>query len=112
MKLIVDHANIEVIKEMYSYFPIDGVTTNPSIISKEGRNPYEVLSEIRDFIGKDADLHVQVVSLKAEDMIEEAGVILDRLGSNTYITIPVTREGWKAMKELSSQGIKIPATAI
>ncbi len=53
MKLIVDYANLEKIKEMYMYYPVDGVTTNPSILAKEKRNPYEVLKEIREFISKD-----------------------------------------------------------
>lgn len=112
MKFIVDYANLEQIKEIYSYYPVDGVTTNPSILAKEGKPPYEVLSEIREFIGSDAELHVQVVSLTAEKMIAEAEVILDKLGKNTYVKVPVTREGLKAIKELSSRGVNITATAI
>lgn len=62
MKFIIDDANIKAIKHLYEYFPVDGVTTNPSILAKSKRQPYEVLKEIRDFIGEKADLHVQVVS--------------------------------------------------
>lgn len=112
MKLIIDHANLEKIKEIYSYYPVDGVTTNPSILAKEKRNPYEVLKEIREFIGKDGGLHVQVISKIAEDMIKEAYKIIEVLGQNTYIKIPVTREGLKAIKILSKEGINITATAI
>ncbi len=112
MKLIIDHANLEKIKEIYSYYPVDGVTTNPSILAKEKRNPYEVLKEIREFIGKDGELHVQVISKIAEDMIKEAYKIIEVLGQNTYIKIPVTREGLKAIKILSKEGINITATAI
>ena len=72
MKLLIDDANIENIKRIYEYYAIDGVTTNPSILAKNGHNPYETLKEIREFIGNDAELHVQVVSKKAEDMIAEA----------------------------------------
>ena len=54
MKFIIDDANIESIKNIYEYFPIDGVTSNPTILAKAGRNPFEVLKEIREFIGKDA----------------------------------------------------------
>ena len=75
MKLIIDYANLEKIKEMYMYYPVDGVTTNPSILAKENRNPYEVLKEIREFIGNDGELHVQVISKIAEDMVEEADKI-------------------------------------
>ena len=101
MKLLIDDANIENIKRIYEYYAIDGVTTNPSILAKNGRNPYETLKEIREFIGNDAELHVQVVSKKAEDMIAEGHRIVDMLGKNTYIKIPTVPEGLKAMKKLS-----------
>lgn len=112
MKLIVDFANLNQIKEMYDYYPIDGVTTNPSILAKEGKNPYEVLKAIREFIGADAELHVQVVSLDAESMIKEAHRIQEELGTNTYVKVPVSREGLKAIKALSVEGVNITATAV
>jgi TalC/MipB family fructose-6-phosphate aldolase len=112
MKLIVDFANLDQIKELYEYYPLDGVTTNPSILAKEEKNPYEVLKGIREFIGPDADLHVQVISLDAETIIKEARVIQQKLGATTYIKIPVTREGLKAMKALALEGANITATAI
>ena len=112
MKLIVDYANLEKIKEMYMYYPVDGVTTNPSILAKEKRNPYEVLKEIREFISKDGELHVQVISKDAENMIKEAYKIREELGDNTYIKIPVTKEGLKAIKILANDDINITATAI
>lgn len=111
MKLLIDDANIEAIKKLYDLYPIDGVTTNPSILAKSKRNPYEVLKEIRAFIGDD-ELHAQVLSLKAEDMIEEAYKMVEILGKNTYIKIPSIPEGFKAMKALSKAGFKITATAI
>ena len=83
MKFIIDDANVEAIKNLYEFFPVEGVTTNPSILAKSGRAPYEVLGEIREIIGADADLHVQVVSKKAEDMVREAKVICEKLGQNT-----------------------------
>lgn len=112
MKLIIDDANINLITTIYEYYPVDGVTTNPSILSKNGKNPYEVLHEIRNFIGKDAELHVQVVSKNCEGMLEDANRILEELGDNTFVKIPVTREGLRAIKILSSKGINITATAI
>lgn len=112
MKLIVDFANLEQIKELYTYYPIEGVTTNPSILAKEGKNPYEVLKEIRAFIGADAELHAQVISLDAESMIQEAHRMQKELGANTYVKIPVTKEGLKAMKTLAAEGANITATAI
>lgn len=112
MKLIVDFANLEQIKELYAYYPVEGVTTNPSILAKEKKNPYTVLKGIREFIGADAELHVQVIADKAEAMVEEAQRIRKELGENTYVKVPVTREGLKAMKILAAQGVLITATAI
>lgn len=112
MKLLIDNANIENIKKIYEYYAIDGVTTNPSILLKEGKNPYEVLKEIRNFIGKDAELHVQVISTTADEIIKEGHKMVEELGENTYIKIPTIPEGLKAMKILSSEGYKVTATAI
>lgn len=58
MKFIIDDANVEAIKNLYEFFPVEGVTTNPSILAKAKKHPYEVLGEIREIIGADADLHV------------------------------------------------------
>ncbi len=111
MKLLIDDANIEKIKKLYDLYPIDGVTTNPSILAKSKRNPYEVLKEIREFIGDD-ELHAQVLSRTAEGMIEEAHKMAEILGKNTFIKVPSIPEGFKAMKALSKEGFKITATAI
>lgn len=112
MKLLIDDANIEKIRKIYEFYTIDGVTTNPSILSKTGRNPYEVLKEIRNLLGNDAELHVQVVSNTADEMILEGHKIANELGKNTYIKIPTIPEGLKAMKVLHSEGYNITATAI
>ena len=112
MKLLIDDANIEKIKKIYDLYPIDGVTTNPSILAKSGRAPYEVLREIRAFIGAEAELHVQVISKTAEGMVAEGKKIAAELGMNTFIKVPTIPEGLKAMKQLSSEGYKITATAI
>ena len=81
-------------------------------MAKNGKNPYETLKEIREFIGNDAELHVQVVSNTAEAMVEEGHRIVKELGENTYVKIPTVPEGLKAMKQLSNEGYKITATAI
>ncbi|MHC1750601.1 MAG: transaldolase family protein [Cellulosilyticaceae bacterium] len=112
MKLIIDDANIDLIKSVYEYYPIDGVTTNPSILAKCGRNPYEVLKEIRSFIGTEAELHVQVVAKDAAGMIDDAHRIIEILGKNTYVKIPSIPEGFKAMKALKKESINLTATAI
>ena len=112
MKLIIDDVHIDQIKKIYEFYPVDGVTTNPSILAKSGRKPYEVLREIREFIGSEAELHVQAVAKTAEGMIEDAHRIIAELGTNTYVKIPAVPEGFKAMKELNKEGILITATAI
>ena len=112
MKLIIDDAHIDKIKQLYEYFPVDGVTTNPSILAKAGRDPYEVLGEIRAFLGAEGELHVQVLSQTAEEMVAEAGRIHAALGENTFVKVPVTREGLKAIKLLAAAGCNVTATAI
>lgn len=112
MTFLIDDADIERIKALYNYYPIDGVTTNPSILAKYGKNPYEALFAIREFIGNKAALHVQVVSTTAEDMVNEGRKIERMLGNNTYIKIPTVPEGLKAMQILRSEGYHVTATAI
>ena len=112
MKLLIDDAKIEAIKAIYNYYPVDGVTTNPSILAKTGRPPFEVLKEIRAFIGEEAELHAQVISRDAEGMVAEGRKIARILGKGTYIKIPAVPEGLKAMKILSDEGYRITATAI
>lgn len=110
--LLIDDADIGKIKALYNYYPIDGVTTNPSILAKCGRPPYEALQDIREFIGNKAQLHVQVVSTTAEDMVTEGRKIERTLGNNTYIKIPSVPEGLKAMQILRGEGYHVTATAI
>ncbi len=112
MKLIIDDAHIELIRRVYEFYPVDGVTTNPTILAKSGKNPYEVLKEIRAFIGEGAELHVQAVSKEAAGMVKEAKRIVSELGKNTFVKIPSVPEGFKAMKMLQEEGILVTATAV
>ena len=112
MKLFIDHADTNAIRRLVDLYPIDGVTTNPTILAKSGRQPYEVLREIREFIGDEAELHVQVTARAAEGMVEDAHKIIKELGKNTFVKIPSVPEGFKAMMALHSEGIKLTATAI
>lgn len=66
MLMLIDDANLDEIKRIYEFYPCDGVTTNPSILKKQGGNPMEVLKAIREFLPEGAQLHAQVVSLTAE----------------------------------------------
>jgi len=112
MLYVLDTANLDQIKRAFDLYPMSGVTTNPSIISKENRSFLDILKGIREIIGEDKMLHVQAVSLKAEDMVKEAEYLNKTIGGNLYIKIPVIHEGIKAMKILKKKGIKITATAI
>lgn len=112
MKLLIDDAHIDKIKKIYKSYPVDGVTTNPSILAQIKRPPFEVLKEIREFIGADAELHVQVVARSVEGMIEDAHRIQAELGKNTYVKIPSIETGFETMKILKAEGVNITATAI
>lgn len=112
MLMLVDSANMEGIRRSYDILPIDGVTTNPSILKNEGVNPMERLKEIRKFIPHGSQLHCQVISTTAQDILREAEHIIEELGDRTFIKIPVFEEGVKAMKILSRRGINVTATAI
>ena len=112
MKLIIDDAHIDLIKKIYEYYPVDGVTTNPSILAKSGSQPFDVLKEIRSFIGEETELHVQVVANVADGMVDDAHRIVKELGANTYVKVPSIPEGFKAMKALAKENINITATAI
>ncbi len=112
MKLYIDSADTGEIKRLYDYYPVDGVTTNPSILYKAGEKPYDVLERIRNIIGDEGDLFVQTVSLSADEIIKEAEHIKESLGNNTYIKIPAFPEGIKAMKELKREGLRIASTAV
>lgn len=112
MRLLIDDANFDEIRRLYDLYPIDGVTTNPSILARTGRNPYEVLEEIRSFIGMEADLHAQVIARTAEGMVEDAHMIVNKLGEATFVKIPCVPEGFKAMRILKKEGIRTTGTAV
>lgn len=112
MKLCIDIADVEQIRRVYEFFPVDGVSTNPSILAKTGREPYEVLKEIRLIVGEDNELFVQATARKAEDMVHEARRIVRELGERTLVKIPCVPEGFKAMKMLHKEGVRFIGTAI
>jgi TalC/MipB family fructose-6-phosphate aldolase len=111
MKLLFDGADLTQIKAMDAIYPLDGFTSNPTSLKKTGRPPYDVLLEIRKYI-KERELHVQVVATEVDDMIKEAAVICEKLGANTYVKIPVDRNGLIAIAKLKKAGYNITATAI
>lgn len=112
MLVMLDTADHTSIKEGVKYFPLAGVTTNPSIVTKAKKDFWELQEGIRTIIGNDMMLFAQVVGETAEEMLEEARVLAARLGDNTYAKVPVTKEGLKAMSLIKAEGIGVLATAI
>lgn len=112
MELLIDDADLKAIEHIYEYYPVDGVTTNPSILAKAGRPPFALLKEIRALIGEQAQLHVQAVAKDAAGMVEDAKRIVSELPGNTYVKIPCVPEGFKAMRQLKGLGIPTTGTAI
>lgn len=113
MEYMFDTANIELIKKYNEIFPITGVTSNPSIIKKEGKiDFFNHFREIREIIGMDKTLHMQVVAKNCEGMLRDAEAILKNVDEKVCIKIPVTEEGLKAIRILKSRGVSITATAI
>ena len=109
MKLFLDTANVEHIKEANEMGVICGVTTNPSLIAKEGRDFIEVVKEISTIV--DGPISAEVISLDHKGMVEEADK-LSKIHKNIVIKLPMTLEGLKATKILSQKGIKTNVTLI
>jgi transaldolase len=107
MKLFIDTANINEIIEANALGIIDGVTTNPTLIAREGRDFIGVVREICAIV--DGPISAEVVSLKSEEMVKEARV-LAKIHKNIVIKIPITTEGLKATKVLSQEAIRTNLT--
>jgi len=107
MKFFADTANIEEIKQIKKWGLLDGVTTNPTIISRENRPFKEVVTEILQTV--DGPVNLEVISTDAEGMVREA-LKLASLASNVVVKIPMTTEGIIAVKELSARGVKTNVT--
>lgn len=109
MKLFIDTANVEEIKRANEMGVICGVTTNPSLIVKEGREFKEVVAEIAEIV--DGPISAEVISLEADKMVEEA-LELAEIHKNIVIKIPMTEEGLKSVNVLSKKNIKTNVTLI
>ena len=111
MKFFIDTANVEDIKKANDMGVICGVTTNPSLIAKEGKNFNDVIKEITSIVDGPISGEVKATTIKAEDMITEAREIA-KIHKNMVVKIPMTVEGLKAVKILSKEGIKTNVTLI
>lgn len=112
MEIILDTANLEEIRHYNDYYEITGVTSNPTILSKE-KDPdfWRRLDKIKEIIG-DKELHVQVTARDFEGMMRETEVLADHFGKEIYVKIPVNEEGLKTIKFAHKAGYRTTATAI
>ena len=109
MKIFIDTADVAEIREASSWGILDGVTTNPSLVAKTGRDLKSVIDEVCTLV--DGPVSAEVVSVDAPGMIEE-GERLSRLHKNVVVKIPMIPEGLKATKTLASRGIRVNMTLI
>ena len=112
MKILLDTANLKSIEYFNSCYPIVGVTTNPTILAREGGNPLDTLKSIREIIGEDKQLHIQLTESEYDKIVEEAEALVSLFGKNTFVKIPVTDIGLKATKALSDRGYGVTVTAV
>ena len=112
MKLFIDHADTNTIRRLVNIYPIDGVTTNPSILARAGRDPRETLREIREIIGEDGILFAQGLGATAEELAEDGRHISALCGENTIVKLPSIPEGFKAMRMLKKEGIATCGTVV
>ena len=109
MKFFIDTANVKEIREAASLGVVDGVTTNPSLIAKEGRDFKQVIEEICSIV--DGPISAEAVSLEAGKMVAE-GEGLAKIHKNVVVKPPMTRDGLKATKKLADKGIKVNMTLV
>jgi transaldolase len=109
MKFFIDTANVKEIREAASLGVVDGVTTNPSLVSKEGRDFKQVITEICSIV--DGPISAEAVSLEADKMVVE-GTDLANIHKNIVVKLPMTKEGLKATKILAGKGIRVNMTLV
>lgn len=113
MEFLFDTANLDKIKAYQDFFPITGVTSNPSILKAEGKiDFFEHMRKVRALVGPDKSLHIQVIAEDCEGIVREAYTLLRHVDGQVYVKIPTTREGLKAMRVLKGRGVHITATAV
>jgi len=109
MKIFIDTANLEHIREVNSWGILDGVTTNPTLVAKEGRGFEDIIREICSIV--DGDISAEAVSMDADGMVKEARE-LSKMHKNVVVKIPMTAEGLKAVKVLSGEGVRTNVTLV
>ena len=113
MKYLIDSANLDEIHALSEYLPIAGVTSNPSIVKKEGSVPFFAhMREIRSIIGNLRPLHIQVTATDYDGMMRDAETVFRHVDEKVFIKVPVDFEGVKVIKALRRQGANVTATAV
>ncbi|AYW44887.1 fructose-6-phosphate aldolase [Tetragenococcus koreensis] len=113
MEILLDTANIEMIRKYEAVLPLTGVTTNPSIVKKEGKVDFFAhMNAIREIVGKERSLHVQVVAKDKAGMLKDVEAILEQIDREVYLKIPASEEGLKVIKILKKEELNVTATAI
>lgn len=114
MKIFIDTADLDEIREIASWGIVDGVTTNPTLVKKSGRSFNEIIEEIFEIV--DGPISLEVISEKADDMVKEAKGLVSKVNQkyrkNVAIKVPMTPEGLKATKKLKKEGIKTNVTLV
>ena len=113
MKYLLDTANLDEIRELCEYLPVAGVTSNPSIVKKEGAIPFFAhMREIRSIIGNVRPLHIQVTATDYDGMMRDADAVFCHVDEKVYIKVPIDFAGVKVIKALKRQGANVTATAV
>lgn len=112
MIYLLDTADLEAIRHCCEYYPLAGVTTNPSIIARANTEFWGLLEQIRNIIGPERMLHVQTRGSTAQEIVAEARLLQQRLGGSFFIKIPIGEEGLKATMLLKEEGIPVTVTAV
>jgi transaldolase len=111
MKIFIDTANVEEIRTAHSLGILAGITTNPSLIAKEGKDFFETLKEIISIVGNEIPISAEVISLQADEMVEQ-GRKLAAISPNIVVKVPMTADGLQATSRLTAHGIKTNVTLI
>lgn len=113
MKYLLDTANLDEIRELSEYLPIAGVTSNPTIVKREGAVPFFAhMREIRTIIGSLRPLHIQVTARNYDGMMRDAEAVFRHVDEKVFIKVPVDFAGVKVIKALKRQGANVTATAV
>lgn len=113
MDILFDTASLTAIERLTPIYPFTGVTTNPTILKREGKvDFYEHFRRIREIIGPERTLHVQVVATDYQGILDDAHRLLDKIDEHVYPKIPTTEAGIHAMRTLKAEGAHVTATAI